>query len=124
MSGSGDKPEEKETNFYLITLRSCRDTLIPDAADAVYNGTGDPGSAIAKAISGGGWVCTEADKWVTELTAHTSKVMPAFTDAIAAVNHEISAEQARFPDDDHQVPKGHPHGLAWNRTWHIMQHNI
>ena len=32
---AGDKAEAEETNYYLITLQSCRDTLIPNARDAV-----------------------------------------------------------------------------------------
>jgi hypothetical protein len=123
MSGEqgGEKPEE-ETNYYLLTLKGCRDTLIPTAMDAVYDGLGDPGKPIADAISGGGWECTEADSWVSELLEHTRTIMPAFEDARAAVSAEISAERGAHGGDT--VPKDHPHGLAWNRTWHVRQHNL
>ena len=126
MSGDqgGDKPEEKETNFYLITVKDCHDSLVPDAIDAVYDGVGDPGKPIADAISGGGWQCTEADKWVAELLQHTSTVMPAFVGALTDVRNEISHEEGSFPEGNHEVPKGHPHGLAWNRTWSMMRRNI
>jgi hypothetical protein len=113
MSGDNQAAEE-ETNFYLITLRECRDTLIPSARDAVYSGTGDPGSSIASAINGGGWECDKATEWVSELLEHTRKVMPAFDDAISDVNAAMSREPEK-------VPKGDPHGLAWNRTWHNIQ---
>ena len=115
----GEQPEEKETNFFLITLEQCRDTLIPGARDAVYDGTGDPGSTIASAIEGGGWECDKATEWVGELLEHTRRVMPAFDDAISDVGAAISAERAAHGGDE--VPKGHPHGLAWNRTWHNIQ---
>jgi hypothetical protein len=117
----GGKAEE-ETNFYLITLQRCHNTLIPNAMDAVYDGVGNPGKPIADAINGGGWECTQADTWVTELLQHTNKILPAFEDARAAVSTEMSSERSTHGGDT--VPKDHPHGLAWNRTWHIRQHNI
>ena len=117
---SGDAAAEEETNFYLITLQHCRDTLIPSARDAVYSGQGDPGSTIANAINGGGWECDKATEWVTELLEHTRKVMPAFDDAISDVSAAISAERAAHGGKD-TVPKDDPHGLAWNRTWHNIQ---
>jgi hypothetical protein len=122
MSGDskGDKAAEEETNFFLITLQQCRDTLIPSARDAVYAGQGDPGSSIASAINGGGWECDKATEWVSELLAHTRTVMPAFDDAIGDVGSAISAERGAHGGKD-TVPKGDPHGLAWNRTWHNIQ---
>ncbi len=114
---AGDEAAEEETNFYLITLRHSRDSVIPNATHAVYAGQGDPGSSIASGINGGGWVCTEATTWTTELLEHTKKVMPAFDDAAAAVNAAISGEPEK-------VPKGDPHGIAWNRTWHMMRYNL
>ena len=117
----GDKPEEKETNFYLITVKNCRDTVVPHAIDAVYDGAGDPGKPIADAISGGGWECTEATTWVSELLQHTGTVMPAFEDALTAVRNEVTAEEGRFPEGNHEVPEHHPHGLSWNRSWHNQQ---
>ena len=114
---AGDDEAGEETNFYLITLRGCRDNVIPNASHAVYEGLGDPGSSIASAINGGGWVCTEGTKWTTELLEHTKTVMPAFDDALNEVNSAIRGEPEKVPKDD-------PHGLAWNRTWHMMQHNL
>ena len=118
--GQGEQAEAEETNFYLITLAQCRDTLIPGARDAVYDGQGDPGSGIASAINGGGWECDKATEWVTELTEHTRKVMPAFDDAISDVSSAMSAERGRFGGKD-TVPEHDPHGLAWSRTWHNIQ---
>jgi hypothetical protein len=115
-----DKPgaaSEEEPNLYRHTLETCRDTLIPNATDAVYDGAGDPGKPIADAINGGGWECTEADSWVSELLSHTSKVLPAFEDARSTVSSKISSEPEK-------VPKGHPHGLAWSRTWNIQRRNL
>ena len=112
----GDEPGE-EPNLYKRTLEGCRDDLIPNAMDAVYDGAGDPGKPIADAISGGGWECTEADSWVTELLSHTSKILPAFDDAKATVSSKIASEPEK-------VPKGDPHGLAWSRTWSIQRRNI
>jgi hypothetical protein len=115
-----DKPGgagEEEPNLYKKTLESCRDTLIPNATDAVYDGAGDPGKPIADAINGGGWECTEADSWVTELLSHTSKVLPAFDDARSTVSAKIASEPEK-------VPKGDPHGLAWSRNWAIQRRNI
>jgi hypothetical protein len=116
----GDEAADEETNFYLITLKGCRDTLIPGARDAVYSGQGDPGSGIASSINGGGWECDKATEWVTELLEHTRKVMPAFDDALSDVSTAISSERAAHGGKD-TVPKGHPHGLAWSRTWHNIQ---
>ncbi len=115
--GEGDDKPAEETNFYKITLKNCRDTLIPRAMDVVYDGTGDPGKPIADAINAGGWECTQADTWVAEMLQHTGKVMPAFQEAQSTVGTAARAE----PDT---VPKDDPHGLAWNRTWHIRQRNL
>ena len=116
----GAAAEEEETNFFLITLEQCRDTLIPNARDAVYDGQGDPGSGIASAINGGGWECDKATEWVSEMLEHTRRVMPAFDDAISDVGTAISTERAAHGGKD-TVPKNHPHGLAWNRTWHNIR---
>ena len=114
---AGDSPAEQaeaeETNFYLITLQQCRDTLIPNARDAVYDGQGDPGSSIASAINGGGWECDKATEWVSELLEHTRRVMPAFDDAISDVSAAMSSERGAHGGKD-TVPKDHPHGLAWS----------
>ena len=83
----------------------------------MYAGQGDPGSSIASAINGGGWDCAEGTRWATELLEHTKKVMPAFDDAASAVTTAFNAEPEK-------VPEGDPHGIAWNRTWHIQQHNL
>jgi hypothetical protein len=112
----GDQPEEEEPNLFLRTLEDCRDSLIPGARDAVYAGQGDPGSSIASAINGGGWECTQATSWVSELLEHTRRVMPAFDDAIADVGAAMSAEKGAHGGKD-TVPKGDPHGLAWSRSW-------
>jgi hypothetical protein len=116
---AGDEPAGKgeEPNLYKRTLESCRDTLIPNAIHAVYDGAGDPGKPIADAINGGGWVCTEADSWVSELLQHTSKVLPAFEDARSDVSSKIASEPEK-------VPKHDPHGLAWPRSWSIQRRNI
>lgn len=119
----GDAPAAEETNAYLILLQRCRDTLIPQATHHVYAGQGDPGSTIASSITGSGWVCTEGTKWAEELLEHTKKVMPAFEDAKADVAAAISAERSAHGGKD-TVPAGHPHGLAWARSWHIQQHNL
>jgi hypothetical protein len=121
--GGGDQAAEEETNFYLLTLQGCRDTLIPNAIDAVYAGVGDPGKPIADAINGGGWECSQADTWVAELLSHTGKVMPAFEDAKSEVGTAMSSERSAHGGKD-TVPKDHPHGNAWNRTWHIRRHNL
>jgi hypothetical protein len=118
--GQGDQAAEEEPNLYLVTLQQCRDSLIPSARDAVYAGQGDPGSSIAGAVNGGGWECTSAGEWVTELLEHTRTVLPAFDDAIGDVGAAISAERAAHGGKD-TVPKDHPHGLAWSRSWHNIQ---
>ncbi len=118
---AGEQAEE-ETNYYLVTLRQCRGTLIPTAMDRVYDGIGDPGKPIADALGGGGWECTEADAWVSELLERTRTIMPAFEDARSAVSAAIGAERDAHGGD--MVPKDHPHGEAWNRTWHVRQHNL
>lgn len=120
---NGDAAAGEETNQYLILLQKCRDTLIPNAAHNVYAGQGDPGSTIATAITGGGWVCTEGTKWAEDLLEHTKKVMPAFDDAASDVSAAISAERGAHGGKD-TVPAGHPHGLAWARSWHIQQRNL
>jgi len=111
----GEEPAE-ENNFYLDALQTAKDSAIPNARDAVYDGTGDPGSSIASNLTGSGWVCTEANSWAEELTAHTSTIIPAFDDAITAVGSEISAERGRHGGKD-TVPEGHAHGVAFSRWW-------
>jgi len=116
----GDEPagtEEKEPNNYKATLEDCRDSLIPNAIDMVYSGTGDPGKPIADAISGGGWECTAADEWVSDLLQHTNKVMPAFEDALTDVNKEIAGEPDKVPENDYR-------GDSWSRTWMLQRRNI
>ena len=120
MSGDTDPAAEEEPNLFLRTLQDCQQTLIPSARDAVYAGQGDPGSSIASAVNGGGWECTKATEWVSELLEHTRTVMPAFDDAIAEVGTAISAERSAHGGKD-TVPKDHPHGLAWSRNWHNIQ---
>ena len=109
--GDGEEAEAREPNLYLSTLQGCRDDLIPGARDAVYAGQGDPGSSIASAISGGGWECTKATEWVTELLEHTRLVMPAFDDAIGDVSSAMSARARPLRRQGH-VPEHDPHGLA------------
>jgi hypothetical protein len=120
--GSGEDRPGKETNFYLQTLEGCRDSLIPNAISTIHEGTGNPGGSIASDLNGGGWECTQADAFVTELLEHTRKVLPAFEDAQSAVSAAISAERSAHGGD--KVPEGHPHGLAWTRTWHVRRHNL
>ena len=76
----------------------------------------NPGSDIQQLIDDEGWVCDAATEWVTEMKEHTGKILPAFEDAIDDVEAAISAEEANFPGDGHKVPKGHPHGLAYQNT--------
>src|SRR3954465_5728949 len=90
----GDPPGGEEPNLYLVTLQQCRDSLIPGARDAVYAGQGDPGSGHAGAVNGGGWGCTSASGWVTELLEHTRAELPAFDDAIGDVGDALAAEAA------------------------------
>ena len=56
----------------------------------------------------------------TRLDEHTRKVIPARDDAISDVSSAMAAERAAHGGKD-TVPKGHPHGLAWNRSWHNIQ---
>ncbi len=119
MTANADEAPQEEPNLYLRTLQDVRSSLIPGARDAVYDGSGDPGSPIARAINGGGWECDKATEWVAELLEHTRTVLPAFDDAIGDVGAAISAERAAHGGDT--VPEGHPHGLAWSRTWHNIQ---
>ncbi|MET0767895.1 MAG: hypothetical protein ABWY50_09640 [Aeromicrobium sp.] len=123
--GEGNTPTEEpaeENNFYLDALRTAKNQAIPNARDSVYDGTGDPGATIASDLTGGGWVCTEADNWAEELTSHTSKIMPAFDDAIDLVQTEISAELGRHGGKE-TVPEGHAHGKAFRTMWGY-RHNI
>ena len=114
---AGGEDEEKENNFYLDYLRTLRDSTIPNAKSMVYDGSAsNPGSDIQALIDDEGWVCDAATDWVTEMKEHTAKILPAFDDAIDDVKAAITAEEAAFPGDGHQVPKGHPHGVAYQNT--------
>lgn len=108
MSGDNDKPDE--LNLYKRLLESCRDTLIPDCRDTVHEGTGSPADAIAGPIGDGGWVCSEADTWVTELTTHCTGITGAFDDAIDVVRSEAAGE----PD---YVEADNWRGNKWSQTW-------
>jgi len=109
-----DTAEPKETNLYLATLERCRDTLIPGCRDDVHEGSGSPADAIANPLGDGGWVCTEATNWVTELTEHCTGILDAFDDAIDVVRREAGSQPEKVPANDWR-------GNNWPRTWSMEQ---
>lgn len=112
MTGEDDKPDEP--NLYKGTLERCRDTLIPDCRDTVHEGAGSPANAIATPVGDGGWECSEATSWLTELTEHCTGIVDAFNDAIDAVRSETGSQPERVPANDWR-------GLNWPRTWSMEQ---
>lgn len=107
---NGNEGDEKEHNYYKDTLASCRDTTIPNAKDAVYDGDGSPLDAISNPISSGGWECTEADNWLTDLGERCKDLLGPFDDAVTEVSGKYSSEPDEVPKDDYR-------GSNWPRTW-------
>lgn len=105
-----DEGEEKmEHNYYRDTLVSSKST-VRTCGENVYSGLGSPLEAIANPIADGGWVCTEAETWTTEMTGQCSGIVEAFEDAVSHV-------QSRIGDEPGEVPENTWRGLAWPRSW-------
>jgi hypothetical protein len=111
-----DAPDEPVTehNFFRDTLQSARST-VRTCGENVYAGHGSPLDAIAEPLSGGGWVCTEADDFVAEMTGQCAGITAAFDDAVADISARLGTEEARVPEHDWR-------GVSWNRSW-AHRHN-
>jgi len=112
--GNGQQAAPKEPNLFKGTLETCRDTTIPNARDAVYDGHGSPLDAITGPIADGGWVCTNADEWLGELGERCSDLLGPFDDAVTEVSTRISSEPDKVDENDWR-------GYAWSRAWSMEQ---
>ncbi len=106
----------QENNYFRDTLVTAKGT-ITESWHTVQPASGTPADAIATPIADGGWVCSEADAWVTELTDKCSGIVSAFFHAHLEVSQRIGQEPEKVEEND-------PHGNAWQRTWSIRRHNL
>ena len=96
---------EKEPNKYKDALGEAR-TTIRGEIDALSEG-GALATRVSKHVATNeGWVCSEADTWVTELTTTCSPVLTAFEDAF----DEVDGLHRNQPDE---VDAGDWRGLAY-----------
>jgi len=105
---------DEEINYYKNTLSTAYTTTIPNARDTVHHGQGQPGDAIATAISSGGWKCTKGTEFVTDFSGKAKLILPKFDEAVSTAKAAHDAEPEKVPKDD-------PHGLAWLRSWSNTQ---
>jgi len=111
-----DTEDETEPNLYRNTLSSAKSTAV-DARDTITDTPGAIADPIANPLAQGGWVCDAADDWITELRSHLTGVDTAFGTAVTTL-------QTAYDGENERVPVGDPHGLAWTRTWHMIQYNL
>lgn len=109
----GDE-EKTEPNNFRHTLVSSK-TLVANCGDTVYSGYGSPLDSIATPLGDGGWSCSEADEWITEMTGQCAGITEAFDDAVTTIQQRISSEPDRVPEGDYR-------GNSWNRSW-AQRHN-
>ena len=117
MSGptKGEGPEEY--NNFKGTLANSKNSTIPIARDAVYDGTGNPADSLLQDLANGGWACASATDFSITVRNKTKDIRAAFDDAIAVVNTRWTAEPEKVPAGDYR-------GLAWARLWRNQRAGI
>lgn len=95
----------EETNFYKQELKEALD-IIDEEREKVRGENGMGHGVKNKIATQEGWVCTEADNWVTDFTGRCTPVMNEFDTAWDEINtlHE---------DEPVKVDEGDPRGLAY-----------
>lgn len=104
-----DTEDKTEPNMYRGTLTSAK-TTVTTCGNNVYSGYGSPLDAIANPLANGGWVCTEADTWISELKDQCTGIPEAFDDAATAIATRINSEPDRVPENDWR-------GYSWPKQW-------
>lgn len=103
---------DQETNHYKAALARA-ESAVASARDGMTSG-GSLSAGLSSLVPAGGWVCTEADTWSTEVSERCSTVPTAFDDAIAEVHHAWRAE----PDE---VDEGNWRGSAYLSGQHVRR---
>lgn len=101
----------REKNWYLADLRSARTTVQSEIDGLLGDGTTLEAKIVTQVADHGGWVCTEADTWVTDLKATCKPALTAFNDALDDLDAEIDEQ-----DDEPYVDEGDWRGLAWKNS--------
>lgn len=113
-----DSEEKKERNQFRDTLIDSKGT-VRTCGDTVYGGLGSPLDAIANPVADGGWVCTEASTWVTEMTGQCAGIVEAFDDAVSTIQQRIGVENGEL-----KVPENDWRGDSWPRQWVVRRRNL
>ncbi|MFI6828095.1 hypothetical protein ACIBG5_13405 [Kribbella sp. NPDC050241] len=100
----------EEQNAYKGTLNNCKTSVIPNARDAIYHGSGNPADSLLSDLSSGGWACTSATEFSNTLRGKTGTILGAFDDAVSVVNAAWSKEPDEVPENDWR-------GNAWPKQW-------
>ncbi|MCD9154982.1 hypothetical protein [Aeromicrobium duanguangcaii] len=107
-----EETEDKtEPNLFRSTLQSAK-TTVATCGDNVHSGYGSPLDAIANPLANGGWVCKEADTWITELKDQCAGINEAFDDAVSTISARIGTEPDKVPENDWR-------GTNWPRQWRM-----
>lgn len=94
-----------ETNYYKVALGRAM-TKIATQRDR-FTGPPTPTSTVTNpVVVNGGWECSAADEWATEVGERLSGLYDAFDDAHSVVQTAHDAQ----PDE---VEDGHEHGNAY-----------
>lgn len=115
MAPEDESEDVTEHNEFRDTLILSRST-VQGCGDAVYGGYGSPLDDIATPIASGGWVCSEADEWTSEMADQCAGITEAFDDAVLHVQQRIGSEPPQVPENDWR-------GKNWPRSW-VHRHNI
>lgn len=97
---------EKEPNKYKDALGEAKTTIRSEIDTLSGDGDGLATRVSKHVAANEGWVCSEADTWVTELTTQCSPVLTAFEDAY----DEVVRLHNNQPDE---VDAGDWRGLAY-----------
>lgn len=108
-----DTEDTTEPNNFRTTLVTAK-TSVSTCGDNVHTGYGSPLDKIANPLAGGGWVCDEADEWITEMRSQCAGIPEAFDEAVSTIQSRINSEPDRVPENDYR-------GVAWPRQWSMQQ---
>lgn len=90
---------DKRPNKYKAALASAKST-IDDERTTLAGDNGIGHSIKTKIATHEGWVCDEADTWVTEFTGKCTPVATDFDNAWSEVHAAWQAEPDEVPEDD------------------------
>lgn len=108
-----DTEDKTEPNLFRSTLETAKTTVV-NCGDNVHSGYGSPLDKIANPLANGGWVCKEADDWITEMKDQCAGITEAFDEAASTIQTRINAEPDRVPENDYR-------GNNWPRQWRMQR---